>query len=249
MSEWLADIICSVPVEPKAPYLALLGDIGYTKDDGFFSFLRRQLQVFRVVFLVLGNHEPYYSSWPEAKAKVETFRMGLTQPDQLVLLDQTRYDLPLTVTILGCTLFSHVAFENQDGVSMGSNNFYLIDDWTVQSHREAHRSDVDWLNAEVERISRSEAHREVFVFTHYCPLTNADVTDPQHQGSTISFGFMTDLSTELCWKAPVVKLWAFGHTHFNCDFQHENGKRFMSNQRGYYSAQAAGFSVSKIIGI
>ncbi|KAM3450615.1 hypothetical protein NHJ6243_009767 [Beauveria neobassiana] len=115
-------------VEPNAPYLALLGDIGYVKDGGFFCFLRRQLEVFRVVFLVLGNHKPYYSSWPEAKARVETFRMGLTQPDQLVLLDQTRYDLSPTVTVLGCTLFSYVAFENQDRVSMGLNDFYLIDD-------------------------------------------------------------------------------------------------------------------------
>ncbi|KAM3527780.1 hypothetical protein MY4038_006163 [Beauveria bassiana] len=128
-------------VEPNAPYLALLGDISYVKDDGFFCFLRRQLE----------------------------------------------------------------------------------------SHREAHRSDVDWLNAEVECIARLEPHREVLVFTHYCPLTNEDVTDPLHRSSAISSGFMTDLSTELCWKAPVVKVWAFGHTHFNCDFQDENGKRVMSN--------------------
>ncbi|KAM3458984.1 hypothetical protein MY3296_000131 [Beauveria thailandica] len=218
-------------VEPNAPYLALLGDIGYVKDDGFFCFLRRQLEVFRLVFLVLGNHEPYYSSWPGSKARVETFRTGLTQPDRLVLLDQTRYDLSPTVTVLGCTLFSHVALENQD-----------------RSHREAHRSDVDWLNAEVECISRLEPHREVLVLTHYCPLTNDDVTDPQHRSSAISSGFMTDLSTELCWKAPVVKVWAFGHTHFNCDL-YESGKRVMSNQRGYYSSQAAGFNVSKVIKI
>ncbi|TQV97558.1 Ser/Thr protein phosphatase superfamily [Cordyceps javanica] len=236
-------------VEPNAPYLALLGDIGYVKDDGFFCFLRCQLEVFRVVFLVLGNHEPYCSSWPGAKARVEAFRMGLPQPDRFVLLDRTRYDLSPTVTVLGCTLFSHVAPENQDRVSMGLNDFYLIDEWTVQSHREAHRSDVDWLNAEVERISRLESHREVLVFTHCCPLTNEDVTDPQHQGSAISSGFMTDLSTELCWKAPVVKVWAFGHTHYNCDFQDENGKRVLSNQRGYYSSQAADFDVSKVIEI
>lgn len=236
-------------IEPNAPYLALLGDIGYIKDDGFFCFLRRQLEGFRVVFLVLGNHEPYYSSWLEAKARIEAYRIGLAQPDRLVLLDQTRYDLSPTVTVLGCTLFSHVTVENQDRVSMGLNDFYLIDDWTVESHREAHRSDVDWLNAEVERISRLEPHREVLVFTHYCPLTDEDVTDPQHRGSAISSGFMTDLSAELCWKAPVVKVWAFGHTHFNCDFQHEDGKRVMSNQRGYYSAQAAGFNVSKVIEI
>ena len=33
------------------------------------------------------------------------------------------------------------------------------------------------------------------------------------------------------WGEPVVA-WAFGHTHWNCDFE-EKGVRIVSNQRGY----------------
>lgn len=61
-------------VQPRAPYLALLGDIGYVKDAGFFHFLHRQLKAFRIVFLVLGNHEPYHSAWAGAISEVNRFK-------------------------------------------------------------------------------------------------------------------------------------------------------------------------------
>lgn len=70
----------------------------------------------------------------------------------------------------------------------------------------------------------------------------------RHKDSNISSGFMTDLSGERCWQRDNVKLWAFGHTHFNCDFiETETGKRVVTNQRGYYFAQAAGFDSEKIV--
>lgn len=242
-------------INPKAPYLALLGDIGYVKDEGFFPFLRKQLEVFRIVFLVLGNHEPYHSSWADAKSNVKRFiddMDGLSRNGQalgsLVLLDQTRYDISPTVTILGCTLFSHVAEEQRESVDFGLNDFYHIRDWTLEAHQRAHAADVDWLNEEIDSIVQSEPGRKVIVLTHYCPLMHPDVIDPKHKDSNISSGFMTDLSGERCWQRDNVKLWAFGHTHFNCDFtETETGKRVVTNQRGYYFAQAAGFDSEKIV--
>ncbi|KAJ5808884.1 hypothetical protein N7474_010153 [Penicillium riverlandense] len=227
-------------VNPKAPYLALIGDIGYVKDAGFFHFLRNQLKIFRIVFLVLGNHEPYHSSWAETKSRTKRFEAELDESfkrgetlGQLVFLDQTRYDLSPTLTILGCTLFSQVAQTQKESVSFGLNDFYYIRDWSVEAHQEAHRADLEWLNREIDSISRLEPGRRVVVLTHYCPLISENVVDPKHGHSKISSGFMTDLSCEYCWKGEVVKLWAFGHTHFNCDFRDaETGKRVVSNQRG-----------------
>ncbi|KAJ5157117.1 uncharacterized protein N7482_008217 [Penicillium canariense] len=243
-------------IEPKAPYLALVGDIGYVKDDGFFDFLHRQLEIFRTVFLVLGNHEPYHSSWNETKSRIKRFEVGIatSKPSetrgQFVFLDKTRYDISPTLSVLGCTLFSQVVDEQVDHVRLGLNDFYHIDDWSVEAHREAHRADLDWLNSEIDSISRLEPGRKVVVLTHYCPLTSNNVVDPRHRYSKISSGFMTDLSSERCWKGSVVKLWAFGHTHFNCDFRDFNHeKRVISNQRGYYFSQAASFDAAKIIEI
>jgi hypothetical protein len=56
---------------PEAPYLALLGDIGLFKHDGFFSFIEAQLRKFKIVFLLLGNHEPWHSTWLNTKERNE----------------------------------------------------------------------------------------------------------------------------------------------------------------------------------
>jgi hypothetical protein len=259
----LSDLHLEVPsaydlfhIEPKAPYLALVGDIGCVKDDGFFDFLHRQLEIFRIVFLVLGNHEAYYSNWTETKACIKRFEAGLAMSEpsetlgQFVFLDKTRYDISPTLSVLGCTLFSQVMHEQIDHVSLRLNDFYQIKDWSVEAHSEAHRADLDWLNSEIDSIERLDPGRKIVVLTHYCPLTSMDVVDPRHQDSKISSGFMTDLSGERCWKSSVVKLWAFGHTHFNCDFRDvDHGKRVISNQRGYYSSQAASFDGAKIFEI
>jgi hypothetical protein len=58
---------------------------------------------------------------------------------------------------------------------------------------------------------------------------------------------------------PRVKMWAFGHTHFNCDFEDkldgETGtetsagtrtKRVVANQKGYYLLPEPDFNVGKL---
>lgn len=132
-------------IDPKAPFLALLGDIGYVKDEGFFLFLRKQLATFRIVFLVLGNHEAYHSSWAETKSNVQPFKDDIEGSSgrnealgKLVLLDRTRYDISPTVTILGCTLLSHVSREQMGSVSFGLNDFYHIRDWSIEAHQAEH---------------------------------------------------------------------------------------------------------------
>lgn len=47
---------------PRADVLALLGDIGVTRDDRLFSWLSMQLQRFKLILFVSGNHEAYRSS-------------------------------------------------------------------------------------------------------------------------------------------------------------------------------------------
>lgn len=242
-------------INPKAPFLALLGDIGYVMDEGFFPFLRKQLATFRVVFLVLGNHEAYHSSWTETKSNVERFKHDIDEASRsgealgkLVLLDQTRYNISPTLTILGCTLFSCITEEQMESVSFGLNDFYHIRDWSIEAHREAHVADLSWLNREIDSISRLEPDRKVIILTHYCPSTHENVVDPKHSNSKLSSGFMTDLSNEQCWQRENVTFWAFGHTHFNCDFRDlTTGKRVVSNQRGYYFSQSTGFNAEKVV--
>jgi hypothetical protein len=207
--------------------------------------------------LVLGNHEPYHSDWEETKSKVkrfnhdmeDSFRRGEVS-GKFIFLDQTRYDISPTVTVLGCTLFSHIVPEQIDAVNFGLNDFYHINNWSIEAHQQAHFADRTWLNTEVESISRLEPERQIVILTHYCPCVDVKAVNPIQANSNLSSGFMTDLSNEPCWRYRNVKLWAFGHTHFNCDFEDaKTGKRVMANQRGYYFSQSKDFEEEKVIRI
>ncbi|KNG81208.1 hypothetical protein ANOM_011308 [Aspergillus nomiae NRRL 13137] len=242
-------------IAPKAPYLALLGDIGNVKDDGLFIFLEAQLQKFQIVFFLLGNHEPYHSNWTAAREIMQNFSKTIIQKrtqegqqlGEFVFMDQTRYDISPHITVLGCILYSRVLKSQETHVSFGLNDFYLIEDWTVDAHCAAHEADRTWLNDQVSRIVKSEPRRKIVIFSHHSPTLAAAAVDPVHANSPLSSGFATDIAEEPCWKNAQVCLWAFGHTHYNCDFiDDKTGKRLVANQRGYYFAQSKAFDPDKV---
>ena len=239
---------------PKAPYLALLGDIGnaVSHQDDYLAFLTVQLRQFRVVMLVPGNHEPYHSSWDQTLDLLRTFEQDVSKDFSLgefVLLDRTVFRLPDSNTvILGCSLFSAVPAESEMNVSMGLNDFFHIKDWDVSAHNKAHKRDLTWLN---EQVAALEGSCDVMIFTHWSPSTDSRAVDPRHAGSPIGSAFSTYLTAEECFKDSKVKVWAFGHTHYNCDFMVERSAvsplRLLANQRGYYFAQAEGYDGEKTV--
>lgn len=243
---------------PKAPYLALLGDIGNVvahKDD-ILTFLTRHLRQFKAILFVPGNHEAYHSSWEETMAVLREFEERVEHDaslGQFVVLDRGTYRPPgLDTVILGCSLYSHVPKDSEMAVEMGLNDFFLIKDWTVADHNNAHQRDLTWLNDEVAKLEGSDNAANIIILTHWSPSRFPGVTDPKHMGSPITSGFSTNLANERCFNSPKAKLWAFGHTHYNCDIEIErqNGAgmlRLLANQRGYYFAQADGFAVEKTI--
>ena len=237
-------------ITPMAPNLALLGDIGQAKDEGYAEFIKSQVQKFQTIFLVLGNHEVYHSDWASIKQSIDNLQKEkLCGEGKLILLDQTRVDISSTTTVLGCTLFSKINPEFEDEISFGVNDFYYVGEgWNTALHNQAHDSDLQWLNQQVEQIGVEEPHRSVIIFTHHSPTTDTEAVNPRHAKSIIRSAFSTDLSGEKCWTSKNVKVWAFGHTHYNCDFVDEKtGKRVFANQRGYYRAQSVGFDIDKVV--
>lgn len=239
------------PIKQTAPNLALLGDIGQIAHDGLFTFLERQLRHYWNVVFILGNHEPYGTSWVSAKARVRTFEAKMqtlresSTIGNFMFLDQGRWDVNETLTVLGCTLFSNISSQGVE-VEKRLNDFKQIRDWSVEDHVSAHRSDLDWLNNQVKAISETEPQRKIAVFSHYSPTLDNRAVDQKHKNSPVSSGFATDLSQEQCWTNPAVVFWAFGHTHFNCDFTDELGKRIIANQKGYASALEANCNIGKV---
>lgn len=246
----------SFEIEAKAPYLALLGDIGNVEihKSDFFAFLKKQLKQFSAVLFVPGNHEAYYSSWPATLKLLQAFeddvRNDHSITSQFILLDRKIYCIPPDdprVAIVGCSLFSAVPPADEMSVSLGLNDFYVTKDWDVAAHNAAHERDLAWLNQTVEDLQ--DRVDNIMIVSHWCPSRDARASAPQHANSRITTGFSTDLSREKCFTSPNVKVWAFGHTHYNCDFvvERENGHslRLLANQRGYYFAQAKGFDATR----
>ncbi|KAK6512304.1 hypothetical protein TWF481_001194 [Arthrobotrys musiformis] len=236
-----------------SPYLALLGDIGNTRDDALFTFFKRMLKQYTIVFFVPGNHEPYYSDWIDAHIKLTGFEKLANQSPEpgagkFVYLNQTRYDLTPTVTILGCVLFSAIEPRHAKTIGNGLNDFFHIKDWTVDIHCQAHHSEVTWLKSQICEIAREEPTRSIAIFTHYCPTL--DALEPKYEDSEYTSGFITDLRMEEYWRVRSVKVWAFGHTHYNYDIVEEGtGKRVVANQRGYPGDMTNGFDPGKTIEI
>ena len=96
----------------NADYLCLLGDIGLVQDTDFFWFLENLLLQHQglTIFYVLGNHEPYQSSLKVAHNAMHTFeeRIARCYGRRFFVLNRTRRDISPTLTVLGCTLWSHI---------------------------------------------------------------------------------------------------------------------------------------------
>lgn len=254
----------SFHIDPACPYLALLGDIGSAHDARLLNFIEAQLAQFEIVFYVLGNHEPYQPEDPAGRivaredtvATMERFEADVSAREvdegaslgRFVFLNRRRYDLDESVTILGCTLFSEILEEQKRTVSLFVSDFSNFPNWTVSDHNDAHRADLAWLNEQVASISRDEPHRVVAVLTHYSPTVHSEANDPEHAEDErgVQSAFVTDLSGEVCWTSPAVKLWAFGHTHYNCDFV-DGEKMVVANQRGYGRDERYNFYADKVV--
>lgn len=211
-----------------APNLILAGDIGLLSNyDAYLHFLHKQTTRYDRVFLVLGNHEFYGLDFSTAHSAARKLEKEPRLEGKLSFLHQTRIDLPGAVTILGCTLWSHVPDEAKEIVGKKVNDFRRIEDWTVDCHNDAHKSDVTWLKTELENM---DSGRSVLVVTHHAPLVR-EASRPEHLSNPWTSAFATNvLSDEQTW-APVSH-WVYGHTHYSTGFE-KRGVRVISNQRGY----------------
>ncbi|OGM50008.1 hypothetical protein ABOM_001264 [Aspergillus bombycis] len=241
-----------------AGHLILAGDIGRLTDyNDYRNFLQKQTDRFKLVFLILGNHEFYNGTFATGLEKARQLEREPGFNGRLIVLHQNRYDIPGScVTILGCTLWSHVPHESREIVQSKVKDFQRIEGWSVEDHNANHDSDLAWLVNEVQLILQENREmekrggkRSVLVATHHAPLLRG-TSSPQHAHSPWGVAFATDVLSRIPLDG--VKVWVFGHTHYTTDFR-EGEVRVVSNQRGYVlpwnnsrNAQD-GFDVKKVI--
>ncbi|KAE8365176.1 hypothetical protein BDV27DRAFT_171826 [Aspergillus caelatus] len=163
---------------------------------------------------------------------------------RLSLLHQRRYTIPGSrITILGCTLWSHVSPDSQVIVQSKTKDFQKVNDWTIDDHN-AHIRTAD----APETPTQKQQQPGLVVVTHHAP-SRRKTSSPQHAQNAWSSAFGTDiLSNGLLDR---VRTWVFGDTHYTTDFR-EGGVRVVSNQRGYVLPWSKmdgkdGFDVGKVI--
>ena len=121
---------CSFEVPVCAKYLNLAGDIGRLEDyNNHRVFLQTQTSKFQIVFLSLGDHKFYETTFNTGLEKAKQLAYESCMNGRLVLLHQRRYNIrDSDVTILGCTLWSHVSQESKDIVNHEISDFQKIKD-------------------------------------------------------------------------------------------------------------------------
>lgn len=222
-------------VPPCAPYLILAGDIGRLADyDEYLSFLKRHIERFRLIFLVLGNHEFYGLGFDEGLRRAEKLEAEKVLSKKVVLLHQKRHDISeLGVIVLGCTLWSAIPTESEEIVTSRINDFKRIKAWSTKEHNAAHEADLNWLKDQVTRIQKQsgkdKTSRGILVVTHHAPCKE-DTSSPEYTNNAWNSAFATDLFNGADWSG--VKVWVFGHTHYTTEFSRD-GIRVIANQRGY----------------
>ncbi|EPQ55902.1 hypothetical protein GLOTRDRAFT_93427 [Gloeophyllum trabeum ATCC 11539] len=236
-------------VPANAEYLALLGDVARTTDPRLFPWLAGVLDKFKAVFYVMGNHEPYGTAVDSALRTLESFADSLNanSSGHLVILNRTQYDVSDSLTILGCTLWSDLRHSSgSDGLTTPPiQDFTSVSSLTPAVYQSLHFADLAWLNSTVPSLAANTARR-IIVLTHHAPLL-LGTSDPAYYPSTFDGvrslpGYATDLSQQPCWH-PAVALWAFGHTHWCCDFVRD-GVRVYANQRG---RRGVGFDAGRVV--
>lgn len=228
----------------------------------------------------------------ERRGEIARDGSGKASTGRFVFMDRRRFDISDKVTILGCTLFSHITPEQHPTASLFVSDFSSIPSWTVDAHNACHARDVAWLNDQVRALSASppppvaqgaqqkqqpqqqqqrreqKQRRRILILTHHSPTSDPRANDPEHLDDPrgVQSAFVTDLRGEPCWRSGgAVAAWAFGHTHFNCDFFSVDddindddggggdgatkGKRVVANQRGYGREDAYDFDAGKVIEI
>ena len=218
-----------------APWLILAGDVGRLIDyEEYLGFISRQADRYERVFLALGNHEFFGL---EHRTGIDTAHELVKEPrlgGKVVLLHRNQWDDPRpdsNLTILGCTLWSHVPMHAREAVEKKVKDYREIHGWTTDKHNEQHGEDLSWLCQRLDELATTAPGRHVLVVTHHAPATKG-TSSPRNEENPWSSAYATDVLGKDAERWRQVRIWIFGHTHYSTDFTVQS-VRLIANQRGY----------------
>jgi hypothetical protein len=226
-----------IPV--SASYLILAGNVGQLADyDAYLSFLVRRCNLYEKVFLVLGALEFQGLSHAEGLQLARHMEEEAATKGRLQILHRTRVDVPnKNITLLGCTLWSHIPESAEAAVIKKAPEFDAnegIRQWTVSSHNKEHFRDRAWLHAEIndprtfDGTDSSTSTQQLVVVSSFTPDLHHTLP-PWQVNSPWCAAYGTDLLYGTDWNS--VKYWVHGSTGRTGKAK-RYGLKVVSNQRG-----------------
>lgn len=221
-------------VEKNGDVLVLAGDIFncHSAKTMFEEFLIKTLDLgFKAILFVLGNHEGYGWSIPEAKfflREMETKYGDFHFLDRSgIVLDGQRF--------IGASLWSNPTQNANIQARLYINDYRDIRGWTIDDHIREHFADLDYLTTAMRL--------DDVVITHFPPTHNG--TDMvRFGGDVLTPWFVNELNGLIIHLKP--KLWISGHTHY-CWNEMVGVTRDVGNCRGYtWINRSTGMLVSEV---
>ncbi|ELR17492.1 Ser/Thr phosphatase family superfamily protein [Acanthamoeba castellanii str. Neff] len=235
-------------VPATAPFLALLGDIGYPHVGGDYqrfllhladrpapassSDVAPEERGWDRIFVLAGNHEYYKGHYEKVKPIIAG--VCAMRPDKLMFLDRTAVRLDKEgVWLLGCTLWTHIPESEGAEASRMVNDYYNIK-LSVDDTNAFHEEELNWIKEQVDRITAQHGDDRIVVLTHHAPTPNS--VNPAHH--CLDASAFTDLEAYIKAHTPPIAAWAYGHTHW-CSRTTLEGERggpgcqVVSNAMGY----------------
>lgn len=206
-------------VEKSGDVLVLAGDIFNASSVARFeAFIARTMDLgFKAVLFVLGNHEGYGWSIPEAKylllrleSEYADFRF-LDRSD--IVIDGQRF--------IGASLWSAPTTSANIHARLYINDYRAIRGWTIDDHVREHWKDRDFL---ITTIREDDV-----VITHFPPTSNG-MDANRFGGDVLNSWFVNSMDDVLLNTKP--QLWISGHTHHVWD-EMVGYTRDVGNCRGY----------------
>ncbi|KAL1592260.1 hypothetical protein SLS60_011337 [Paraconiothyrium brasiliense] len=227
-----------IPV--SAPYLILAGNIGQLADyDAYLSCLVRRCNLYEKIYLVLGALEFQGLTYEEGLQLAQHMQEEAATKGKLQILNRTRVDVAGTnITLLGCTLWSHVPEAAEAAVIQKAPEFDAsagIRQWKMSDHNDEHFRDLCWLQAEINdpktfagADASSISSQQLVVVSSFTPDLHHTLPPWQvHSPWCAVHG--TDLLNGNDWNG--VRYWVHGSTG-RTGKARRYGLKIVSNQRG-----------------
>lgn len=201
---------------PSAPYLAILGDLGYPKHDKYQNFFQLVSKYFEKIFYVTGNHE-YYSSGKQIRTFDEInkeIEKTCNQYPNVYFLNNSCHELNDEYILLGTTLWSDTKNDPYIEYSINDyNHIYIqnknknnIMNITTEYTTQLFKDNVNWLLKSIPLCRE----KKIVILTHHLP--SYKLIAPKYIGSSINSAFASDLDY-IMEQNDNIKYWLCGHTH------------------------------------